>query len=228
MVLVFVRSAIIYFACLIVIRLMGKRQIGEMQPFELVVTLIIAELACIPMSDVSIPLLYGISAIFAVFIIHQLMALLSAYKTVFKNLLSGKPSVVINKDGIDFKELQKNNLDVDDLIESLRGLGYFSLDSVLYAIYESNGTLTAVENPQVTNQQSLPILIYKNGKENADNVKLAHIKKQDFINIFELCKVKNSKNVKVVTIDGNGNFYLQEKGKKFVTGRYELIKGAKW
>ena len=228
MVLVFVRSTIIYFACLIIIRLMGKRQIGEMQPFELVVTLIIAELACIPMSDVSIPLLYGVSAILAVFIIHQLMALLSAYKTIFKTMLSGKPSVVINKDGIDFKELQKNNLDVDDLIESLRGLGYFSLDSVIYAIYESNGTLTAVENPNKKEQNSLPLLIFKNGKENSDNVKLIDVKKQDFEEIFKMSNVKNSKNVKVLTIDGNGNFYLQEKNKKFVTGNYCLVKGAKW
>ncbi len=228
MVLVFVRSTIIYFACLVIIRLMGKRQIGEMQPFELVVTLIIAELACIPMSDVSIPLLYGVSAIIAVFIIHQLMALLSAYKTVFKTLISGKPSVVINKDGIDFKELQKNNLDVDDLIESLRGLGYFSLDSVLYAIYESNGTLTAVENPNKKGGDSLPVLIYKNGKENTDNTKLLNVKKEDFIAIFSECNVKNYKNVKVVTIDGDGNYYLQEKNKKFITGKYDLIKGAKW
>ncbi len=228
MVLVFVRSAIIYFACLLIIRLMGKRQIGEMQPFELVVTLIIAELACIPMSDVSIPLLYGVSAIIAVFIIHQLMALLSAYKTFFKTMLSGKPSVVINKNGIDFLELQKNNLDVDDLIESLRGLGYFSLDSVSYAIYESNGTLTAIENPNKEGEQSLPILIFKNGKENADNVKLIKLEKQDFDTIFKICNVKNSKNVKVLTIDGNGNFYLQEKGKKFITGQYDLIRGTRW
>ncbi len=228
MVLIFVRSTIIYLACLLIIRLMGKRQIGEMQPFEFVVTLIIAELACIPMSDVSIPLLYGVSAIIAVFIIHQIMALLSAYKPIFKTMLSGKPSVVINKDGIDFKELQKNNLDVDDLIESLRGLGYFSLDSVVYAIYESNGNLSAVENPNKQNSSSLPILIFKDGKINEQNVKLADIQQQDFDEIFKTCNVKNTKKVKVVTIDGDGNFYLQENGKKYITGKYKLIKGAKW
>ncbi len=228
MAIIFVRSTIVYLAVLIIIRLMGKRQIGEMQPFEFVVTLIIAELACIPMSDVSIPLLYGISAILAVFIIHQIMTLLASYKTFFRTMLSGKPSVVINKNGIDFKELKKNNLDVDDLIESMRGLGYFSLDSVNYAIYESNGTLSAVANSQMENYDQIPIILYKNGKPNTNNVQLINMTNNDFENIFSKSNVKNPKKVAILTIDGKGYYYLQEENKKFVTGYYQLEKGAKW
>ncbi len=228
MAIIFVRSILIYLAVLIIIRLMGKRQIGEMQPFEFVVTLIIAELACIPMSDVSIPLLYGISAILAIFIIHQIMIMLSSWRTIFKTMLSGKPSVVINKKGIDFKELKSNNLDVEDLIESLRSLGYFSLDSVNYAIYESNGTLSAIENKDKQNYTELPILLFKNGKKNTNNVNLINMTDNDFENIFKIANVKKPKNVAVLTLDGKGNFYLQEENKRYVTGQYNLQGGSKW
>lgn len=106
-------------------RLMGKRQIGEMQPFELVITLLIAELACIPMSDTSIPLLYGIISILTIYFLHQIVCLLDLGFKSMKAVLSGSPSIVLNKQGIDDTQLKKNNLDVSDLIESLRGAGYF-------------------------------------------------------------------------------------------------------
>ena len=135
MVLVIIRTAIIFVVLLIIMRLMGKRQIGEMQPFELVITLLIAELACIPMSDASIPLLYGLVSVVAIYVLHEVVTLLDLKVKPLKSLISGKPSLVINKDGIDDYQLKKNNLDVSDLIESLRNAGYFSLDSIDYALY---------------------------------------------------------------------------------------------
>ena len=130
MVVIIIRTLIVFMTLVIVMRLMGKRQIGEMQPFEFVVTLIIADLACIPMADVSIPLVYGIVAILSLFILHQLFSVLEQQGVFFKRVISGKPSLVINKDGIDLKELKKNNMGVEDLIESMRALGYFSLDDL--------------------------------------------------------------------------------------------------
>ena len=130
MILVIIRTAIIFVVLLIVIRLMGKRQIGEMQPFELVITLLIAELACIPMADTSIPLLYGIVSVLAIFVLHEAVTLLDLKVKPLKSVLSGKPSVVVNKNGIDDYQLKKNNLDVSDLIESLRAAGYFSLECI--------------------------------------------------------------------------------------------------
>ena len=120
MVLVTIRTAIIFIVLLIIMRLMGKRQIGEMQPFELVITLLIAELACIPMADVSIPLLYGIISVVTIFVLHEIMTLLDLKLKPLKSFISGKPSVVVNKNGIDDYQLKRNNLDVSDLIESLR------------------------------------------------------------------------------------------------------------
>ena len=101
MVLVTIRTAVIFIVLLVIMRLMGKRQIGEMQPFELVITLLIAELACIPMADVSIPLLYGIISVLTIFVLHEIMTLLDLKIKPLKSFISGKPSVVVNKNGID-------------------------------------------------------------------------------------------------------------------------------
>ncbi len=227
MAIIFVRSTIIYITLLIIMRFMGKRQIGEMQPFEFVVTLLIAELACIPMSDISIPLLYGISAIFAVFILHQIMTVLEQSGAFVKFLISGKPSIVINKNGVDFKELKKNNLDVSDLIESMRGIGYFSLDSVDYAIYESNGTLSAVEkdNPP---PPSMPILLIKDGKPILQNMKIINFEKDELIKTLQSLGINSLKNIGVLTIDGSGKYYLQENGKKYQVGNIPLKDGVSW
>ena len=118
--LIFIRTTIVFITLFIVMRLMGKRQIGEMQPYELVITLIIAELACIPMSDTSIPLLYGIISILTVYFLHQIVCIIDLNFRGAKVVLSGAPSIVLNKNGIDDTQLKKNNLDVSDLIESLR------------------------------------------------------------------------------------------------------------
>jgi uncharacterized membrane protein YcaP (DUF421 family) len=228
MAVIFIRSAVIYVALLIIMRLMGKRQIGEMQPFEFTVTLLIAELACIPMSDFSIPLLYGVSAILAIFILHQFMALLDKSGKIFKFLLSGKPSIVIDKNGVNFKELKRNNLDIQDLIESMRILGYFSLDSVLFAIYESNGTLSALENENLSYPPSMPLMIIKNGKFDNVNLQKLEITKQTIVKALEQLSVKNIKKIGVLTIDESGRFYLQEYDKKYKTGYFNLEEKDKW
>lgn len=228
MAIIFLRSAIIYIALLFIMRLMGKRQIGEMQPFEFTVTLLIAELACIPMSDFSIPLIYGISAILAVFVLHQFMTLLDKSGKLFKLALSGKPSVVINKNGVDFSELKKNNLDVSDLIESMRILGYFSLDAVAYAIYEANGTLSALENENLEISADLSLIIIKGGKTDKKNLYKIGYTEEELSKILLKKGVKQIKNVGVFTVDANGRFYLQEFNSKYKTGNIKLKKEVKW
>ncbi len=227
MAIIFLRSTIIYVVLLVIMRLMGKRQIGEMQPIEFVVTLLIAELACIPMSDTSIPLLYGISAILAVFIIHQLMTVLEQTGAFCKFVLSGKPSIVINKNGIDFKELKKNNLDVSDLLEAMRNMGYFSFDAVEYAIFESNGTLSAIEK-QTQSTPSMPIIIIKNGRPVLKNLSITKLTRQELSEYFKSLGVKSLKDVGVFTLDGNGKFYLQEFNKKYIIGQINLKEGVSW
>ncbi|HIY99356.1 MAG TPA: DUF421 domain-containing protein [Firmicutes bacterium] len=229
MVLVMIRTAIIFAVLLVVMRLMGKRQIGEMQPFELVITLLIAELACIPMADTSIPLLYGIVSVLAIFVLHEAVTLLDLKVKPLKSVLSGKPSVVINKNGIDDYQLKKNNLDVSDLIESLRAAGYFSLDCIDYALYESNGTFSALPKENYEQMQtSLPLVIIDNGKFNGKNLALTGLGQEYFETILREQGVRKHKNVLVLTADGEGKIYLQEKKEKFRTFRVQYPGNKTW
>lgn len=224
-----IRTAIIFAVLLVVMRLMGKRQIGEMQPFELVITLLIAELACIPMADTSIPLLYGIVSVLAIFVLHEAVTLLDLKVKPLKSVLSGKPSVVINKNGIDDYQLKKNNLDVSDLIESLRAAGYFSLDCIDYALYESNGTFSALPKENYEQMQtSLPLVIIDNGKFNGKNLALTGLGQEYFETILREQGVRKHKNVLVLTADGEGKIYLQEKKEKFRTFRVQYPDHKTW
>ena len=229
MVLVTIRTAIIFIVLLVIMRLMGKRQIGEMQPFELVITLLIAELACIPMADASIPLLYGIISVLTIFVLHEIMTLLDLKIKPLKSFISGKPSVVINKNGIDDYQLKRNNLDVSDLIESLRSAGYFSLDAVDYALYEANGTFSALPKQDYEQMQtSLPIVIIDNGKYDQKNLEITGLEQSFFDGILEEKKVKKAKDVLVLTADGTGKLYLQVKKRKFETFKVEYPEGKVW
>ena len=219
MVVILIRTAVIFFTLFVVMRLMGKRQIGEMQPFEFIVTLIIADLACIPMADVSIPLIYGIVAILGLFFLHQLLSLCEHF-TKFKLILSGKPSVVIDKDGVNVKELKRNNMGVEDLIEAMRSAGYFSLDSLDYAIFEANGKLSPLENPAFPKDQTgIPLLIVNQGKvqtENLIKINSNESKVKEFLS-------KNGtgiKDVEVLTVDANKRAYLKVRGQKYTVKKY--------
>lgn len=216
MALIFTRTAIIFTATLLIMRLMGKRQIGEMQPYELVITLIIADLACIPMSDVSIPLLYGIIAILSVYFLHQILCLLDLNFPKAKALIGGTPSIVLNRNGIDDVELKKNNLDVSDLIASLRAEGYFSLDAVEYALYEAEGIFSALPKKDYEAlQSSLPLLVVDEGKFDEKNIAYTQKDKSYFLDILHQRGCKDVKKALVMTVDGTGKVYLQQKGKKY-------------
>ena len=214
--LIFIRTIIVFIATLIVMRLMGKRQIGEMQPYELVITLIIADLACIPMADNSIPLLYGIIAILSVYFIHQIICLLDLNFPKAKAVVSGVPSIVLNKNGIDDTQLKANNLDVSDLIESLRVEGYFALDAVDYALYEAEGTFSALPKKDYESlQNSLPIIIVDEGKFDEKNIAFSKRDKGYYLEILKGQGCDELKKVLVMTVDGNGKAYLQIKGEKY-------------
>lgn len=223
MALVFIRTAIIFVTLLLCMRLMGKSQIGEMQPFEFVITLLIAELACIPMADSSIPLMYGIVSIVAIFILHQLVWLLDLWFKPMKKIICGKPSLVITREGVDSYQLRKNNLDVSDLIESMRAAGYFNLDDVYYGLYEANGSFTALQKESTT--PTLPLLIIDNGKADKNNLKIAGIGERELEDFLSGHGMKK-KGVLVMTVDGNGRVYLQKKGKPYTIENIRV--GEKW
>ena len=189
-----------------------------MQPYELVITLIIAELACIPMEDTAIPLLYGVVSILTVYLLHQIVCIIDLNIRGAKVVLSGSPSVVLNKNGIDDTQLKKNNLDVSDLIESLRVEGYFSLDAVEYALYEAEGTFSALPKKNYENKQtSLPVIIVDEGKFDKNNIELTKQSIPYYKDIIRGQGCVELKKVLVMTVDGTGKVYLQEKGKKYKT-----------
>lgn len=228
MAVTFIRTLIIIITLMLLMRLMGKREIGEMQPYEFIITLIIADLACIPMADVSIPLAYGIVAIVCVFLLHQLLTILEQSGSIVRRIISGKPSVVINQNGVDVVELKRNNLGVDDLIESLRTAGYFTLDDVCYAIYETNGSLSAMPNSNKNgNACSIPLLIVAEGKIEHHNLQLIKSNKEQIISFI---KKQNTtlKKTEVLTIDGFGRVYFKEKNKKYRITNFKLKEGASW
>ena len=228
MLVIFIRTLIIFLVLVVVMRLMGKRQIGEMQPFEFIITLIIADLACIPMADLSIPLIYGVAAVLALFLLHQLFTLIEQSGRLPKKILSGTPSVVINKNGIDLNELKKNNMGVEDLIEAMRSQGYFSLDDVDYAIFESNGKLSALESTEREKEpSSMPILIVNNGKLLGKNLKILQ-DDEEKLKMFLLQQGAKLKATEAFTVDGNGRAYLKKKNAKFRILSYPLRQGVKW
>lgn len=216
MALMFIRTTIIFITLFIIMRLMGKRQIGEMQPYELVITLVIAELACIPTADNSIPLLYGIISILTVYLLHQIVCLIDLNVRPLKTVLSGSPSIVINKNGIDESELKKNNLDVSDLIESLRVEGFFALDGVEYALYEPAGTFSALPKKNYQQlQTSLPLLIVDEGAFDKKNVERTGKDERYYLEVLRGQGCDELKKVLVMTVDGDGKAYLQTKGQPY-------------
>ena len=115
MLIVFIRVLIIYITVLVFLRLMGKRQIGEMQPYEVVITLIIADLATLPMSDTNIPLLHGILPLAILVLLHYLITLLTRKSIKLRRIISGQPVVVISPKGIEYQALKSLNITIDDI-----------------------------------------------------------------------------------------------------------------
>ncbi len=228
MLTIVVRAIIIYIVVLFLYRLMGKRQLGEMQPFELVLTLIIADLATIPMAEVSMPVLHGIIPLLTLVLLHYLLTMLSKISGKFSNFLSGKPVIVINPNGIDYKALKNLDITVDDVFEAIRGCGYFKMEQIQYAIMETNGKMSILPKSQfapVTSQDlklkpeksTIPISLISEGKINKANLKIANV---DEIKIQELLKNANIKQVKdvlILTIDKSGEVYIQKFNEKYQT-----------
>jgi uncharacterized membrane protein YcaP (DUF421 family) len=210
MLIIFTRAVVLFTILLIVIRLMGKRQIGEMEPFELVITLVISELACIPMADKSIPLTYGVVAILSMFIIHQLIVALSKIPYMQK-LLSGKPVLVIDKNGISDYALRKLNMQVNDLLQVLRNAGYFSLEEVDYGLMETNGQLSIIPKKNMQDKQkTLPIPVIMDGKWNTEEGVKYSISKEKVEQILAKHHLRISK-VNLFTVDSKNHVVIQPK-----------------
>ena len=228
------RAIIIYIVVLFVFRIMGKRQIGQMQPFELVLTLIIADLATIPMAEISVPVLHGIIPLLTLVIVHFIISLLTKLSPKIGNFISGKPVIVVNPKGIDYTAMKQLDLTIDDIFEGIRGQGYFSLEQVQYAIMETTGKISVMPKSgfspvtnndlkQKVDDSFLPINLVCDGRLMKDNLPLAKVD-ENFIQKYINKKVGKSakiKNILLFTLDKQGNVYLQMKN-----GTGKVFQGA--
>lgn len=147
MAIIIIRTGLIYFALLLAIRLMGKRQLGEMELSEFVVASLIADLASHPLQDIGIPLINGLVPIFTLFCFEVLIAGLSLKSIRLRSLLFGRPSVLVTRGSIDQREMRANRFTVDELMQELRNQGMFDLSQVEYAILETDGRLNVIPFP---------------------------------------------------------------------------------
>ncbi len=246
MLVVMLKSVITFLVVFFVIRLMGKRQIGEMQPFELVITLIIAEVACIPMNDPYIPLYYGLIPIITLATLHIVLSFVSRKSLKARKILSGSSVVVINPDGIIYKNMKKMNMNMDDLIEAVRTAGYVDFTEIAYAIFETNGKLCIVESEQAKQQQQeqqqeqqqqqseqpepktlLPLELVIDGKLLKENIELSGA---DTAELESVCDEKNIKLSELLYADvrQDGNAYFSPKYGKAFCRKLAITGGENW
>lgn len=221
-----IRCVIIYLIVVLVFRLMGKRQLGELQPFEFVITLIIADLATIPMADINIPMVHGLVPLLTLMLLHFSLSFLSRKSLFVRKILSGKPVLVITPDGINYDALKKLNMNLNDLSEALRGQNYFSFDQIDYAIVETNGKITVLPNSKNAplcasdfnlkkSQSALPIILICGGKVLKENLIVAKVEYQFLLDNIKKLGAFKFKDVIIATMDTNGKMYVQVKDKPY-------------
>jgi len=179
--IVFVRTLILYILIIVVLRLMGKRQVGQLQPSELVVALIIADLAAVPMSEVGIPLINGIIPIITLFIMEELLSYISMKSERARGLISGKPSILIERGTIIEDELRRIRYNINDLLEQLRLKNFSNVEDVSYAILETSGQLSVIPKEEkkpvtlkdmnlIAKTGHLPVTVIIDGRIISDNL----------------------------------------------------------
>ena len=196
---------------------------SELQPFEFAITLIIAELACIPMAETQIPLMYGVIPIFTLFIVHLLITKIESKSLKFNKFMNGKPIVVMTPDGIDKRLLDKLDMSVTDLLHALRSAGYFYPSQIAYAIIETNGKLSVLPKseyapitPKFQNAEcegtDLPYPIICEGVFEHTNLERAGIEKSKVTELLDENGMK-TQDVLLLTVNGDEVFLQPKKGR---------------
>ena len=172
----FARTVILYFLIMTGLRLMGKRQIGELEPGELVLTMMISDLATVPMQDFGIPLLAGVIPILTLLALSMLLSQLSLTRLRFRALACGTPSILIREGVLQQEAMRKNRYTLDELLEELRGQGCSSIRDVKYAVLENSGRLSVLpwtrQQPptaaqlklEVEEDAALPVILVNDGR----------------------------------------------------------------
>lgn len=224
MLIIFIRSILLYIIVLVVMRLMGKREIGQLQPFELAISIMIADLASTPMADTGIPITNGIIPILALLVMHLTISALNIKSIKAREILCGKPSILIYRGKINEKNLKKERFTINELEERLRGNNVVNIGDVEYAILETSGQITVIQKPNKRNTipedfgiepeyEGIAYDLVLDGKVMYENLKVLNkdygwLKKQ--VEKFGILPEQ----ALLVTIDGKGNFFCQENSEK--------------
>lgn len=221
MLIILVRTIILYILVLIVMRFMGKREIGQLQPFELAISIMIADLASIPMSELGIPITNGIIPILGLLLMHLLISILNMKSIRFRQIICGKPNILIYRGKIDEKALKKERFTINELEERLRAANIINLGDVEYAILETSGQLTVIPKPNKRTTtpedfnikpeyEGIPYDLVVDGEIMRQNLQKIGKDENWLKKQLEKFNIK-SEEALVVTFDGKGNIFCQKK-----------------
>ncbi|EJO5348965.1 DUF421 domain-containing protein [Clostridium botulinum] len=222
MFIVLVRTIILYILVILSMRLMGKKQIGELEPFELAITIMISELASLPMQDSRIPLLHGIVPILTLLILQNIFSIMQLKSEKIRSLINGEPSILIEKGKINFQELKNQRFNINDLMEELRLQGYYDLENIEYAILETSGQLSVIPKTEEcpvtkkdlfiqTTQEKLPVTLILDGKLNIKNLKLIKKDEKWLQNKLKELNINSYDELLIAILNSKGSLYYQKK-----------------
>ncbi len=211
MLVIFLRALILYLVVFLVIRLMGKKELSKVQPFELTIIIVIADLASAPMSDRGISTFDGIIPIVALFICYMVFTFILQVSPKVEEIVCGKNIILIKDGRIVEEELRKNQYTVSDIMCQLREKDVFKIQDVKYAIIENNGTLNVIKNRDNVNK--MPLNIVEDGVVNDNNKELLEMSDNEVSKLLKDNKVV-LENILIGTIDEDGKFIYQEKQEK--------------
>lgn len=223
MLIIFFRAIILYVFVLIVMRLMGKREIGQLQPFELAISIMIADLSTVPMADTGIPIFNGIIPILGLLLMHLIISVLNLKSLKAREIICGKPRILIYRGRIDEKALKKERFTINELQERLRGNNVINIGDVEYAILETSGQVTVIQKPEKRNTipedfniippyEGISYDLVVDGKVMKDNLDILGKDYQWLEKELGKMNIKPEEAL-VATIDGNGKIFCQKKEK---------------
>ena len=224
MINIFIRVLILYILVLVTMRLMGKRELRANATFELVVAIMIADLASVPMSDTGIPITNGIIPILALLLIQLIISIINLKSIRGRKIICGMPAILIYRGKIDEKMMKKEKFTINELQERLRQNNVFNIGDVEYAILETSGQLTVIQKPEKRNTipedfgitpeyEGIPYDLVIDGKIMHENLKAIGRDYKWLLKQVEKFKIKPEEAL-VVTFDGKGQIFCQAKEEK--------------
>ncbi len=225
MFVVMFRTLILFGLVISAMRIMGKRQIGQLQPYELAVLIMISALAAIPMEDISIPLFNSIVPIILLMVFQVLVSFAAQKSENVRAVISGRPSIMVKNGIIMESELKELHLNINDLLEQLRIAGYHNISDVEFAVFETNGEITVIPKSQCrplqprdinlpTNYEGLSYPLIVDGNINYQNLGMVQLDELWLQNELKKFGITNLKEVLFASLDTEGSLYYQVKESK--------------